>query len=835
MDARCVGSVTALVPLLLLALSSSCDASDVQSFPQLPNSTYLTKTNHLEQGLGYLPSMTNAFLDVIQPKTFPWELLSIMPNDFQDEHTKQILEYEVGFLICAIIGLLFMVIMPLVGFCFCLCRCCNNCGGKMRQKADSNTPYRRCTFLSLLLFFTILVVTGAFFSIVANERLHRSFEESKDFGMNAIKDIKTYMTSIPKELDFIASQFTPVYNRTKESINFVDTKLGVQIQNIYRDQVEKIQSTSLNLSLLMSNSHDKLVKIDTLQQNLQSNLVKLNESLKNETRELNNMFATCPAPKCDVLKNDLDKLVPAADFNKAPNVDGPLNATNDVLKTDLVSLIKKGNDSFNSIPEMVKNQTESVSDASLTLDGIKVQVEGFSAHLNFFNSMNSTLSSYLNVIDDNEGDSWKMYKSYEFYRWIVALVICCIIFFIVLLIILGILFGLCGTSNKATPTSRGCVSHSGGNFLMAAVGFSFLLSWIIMIVVVVLFITGGNIHKLACKPISDRTFYEFIDKLDRPAGNGSIFLRLIQPGVYDVSTNDVFRNCENNQGVFTALDLKSIYGSHIDDLLDISKYTDDFEQKLARVNVNVGDVEILSTSGRNNIEDFYNSGINDLNFTTLSMEMDKGIVKMDLLEFADKINKTNLTDASARASSLRKIHTDQVIPMNESMKQLKTLIQEIETISKRIQPEVNQTLHLLDNLEFFINNGSLPTVKEVVVNYFSNITDDFQQYVKWVRSNLITKLGGCKPLVNVVKSIESILCKLVINCTNVYWFGLGWSLFFLIPTIIFAVKLAKFFRRMDAEETYENVYLEELGKKIRPVKVQAKECNVEENAYSFPL
>ncbi|NWX34278.1 PRM1A protein, partial [Notiomystis cincta] len=35
----------------------------------------------------------------------------------------QLLLYELGFLVCAAIGVLFIILVPLVGFCFCCCRC----------------------------------------------------------------------------------------------------------------------------------------------------------------------------------------------------------------------------------------------------------------------------------------------------------------------------------------------------------------------------------------------------------------------------------------------------------------------------------------------------------------------------------------------------------------------------------------------------------------------------------------------------------------------------------------------------------------------------------------
>lgn len=48
----------------------------------------------------------------------------------------QLAEYFVGFLVCGIIGLLFIIIFPIVGLVFCCCRCCGRCGGK----AGSHDP-----------------------------------------------------------------------------------------------------------------------------------------------------------------------------------------------------------------------------------------------------------------------------------------------------------------------------------------------------------------------------------------------------------------------------------------------------------------------------------------------------------------------------------------------------------------------------------------------------------------------------------------------------------------------------------------------------------------------
>ena len=48
-----------------------------------------------------------------------------------------------------------------------------------------------------------------------------------------------------------------------------------------------------------------------------------------------------------------------------------------------------------------------------------------------------------------------------------------------------------------------------------------------------------------------------------------------------------------------------------------------------------------------------------------------------------------------------------------------------------------------------------------------------------------------------------IVCGYIVDSVNLLWFALGWTTFLLLPSIIFASKLYKWFRRMDQEEYFE--------------------------------
>ncbi|NXN46912.1 PROM1 protein, partial [Rhinoptilus africanus] len=69
-----------------------------------------------------LVGMVHGFLQLVQPNALPIAFgapvlccLSFFLS--------QLLLYELGFLVCMAIGLLFIILLPLVGCCFCCCRC----------------------------------------------------------------------------------------------------------------------------------------------------------------------------------------------------------------------------------------------------------------------------------------------------------------------------------------------------------------------------------------------------------------------------------------------------------------------------------------------------------------------------------------------------------------------------------------------------------------------------------------------------------------------------------------------------------------------------------------
>ncbi|NWI26988.1 PROM1 protein, partial [Sula dactylatra] len=84
-----------------------------------------------------LVGMVHGFLQLVQPNALPIGGCTAMGNGAMGWEgcsepwslccllffLSQLLLYELGFLVCMAIGLLFIILVPLVGCCFCCCRC----------------------------------------------------------------------------------------------------------------------------------------------------------------------------------------------------------------------------------------------------------------------------------------------------------------------------------------------------------------------------------------------------------------------------------------------------------------------------------------------------------------------------------------------------------------------------------------------------------------------------------------------------------------------------------------------------------------------------------------
>uniref|UniRef100_A0A8C5BKA7 Prominin 1 b n=1 Tax=Gadus morhua TaxID=8049 RepID=A0A8C5BKA7_GADMO len=745
-------------------------------FGFVPSAVYATHAYYEPGAMGILFHVVHAFLYVVQPNPFP-------KGETCPENIVLLLQgvyYEAGFLVCGSLGLLFLVLVPIVGTCFCVCRCCDNCGGEMHQRQRKNADCQRGFFTASLIVTSIFIILGVLFAYAANHNISNQIKSTRRLVNTNMRDLKTFANNTPAQIDYLTAQYTTAKNKVLSDLDNIGPVLGGRIHSQLEREVMPSLDTALRMAgakvenaiKAMRETKEALESIGSSLDTLQEGTVRLQLSLSNERASLSNTLSdpACTngavSHTCNTIRSTLGQLGSSADFSTLPDVSRQLMNVDALLKTDLSNIIQKGYSSFNDTPRLVKEQTKNI------VAGVKVMLDRIGGEIVDFAKMFPVEASLANfTIFLNQGQQqiesyYAQIDQLDFYRWIGCVAALCMVVLIVCFNLLGLLCGSCGYDKQATPTNRGCLSNTGGNLLMAGVGFSFLFAWALMAVVSSLFVVGGNVEKLICEPLANRQLFQVI--IDTPY--------IMHPGMKNFLPNMLFQNPNidltlNNAGERSSFFFRPSFPLGCDAMVP-RQYNKDLANVFESIHVQLQDVSLLEQEGRDALISFANSGVGEIDFTAYLTEANKAVTLVDLLSFAtdleaqaDQLPRGALENAlKGHASSIRQINKDQVVPLQQAMVRTHT-------------PETNGYMQML-------------------VGYF-------RQYTKWVKSSLSAEVAQCKPISNIVDSMEIVGCSFIVDSVNTFWFGLGGCLVLLIPSIILSVKLSKYYRRMDTEDVFD--------------------------------
>ncbi|XP_017659994.1 PREDICTED: prominin-1 isoform X2 [Lepidothrix coronata] len=833
---------------LLLLLFCGSTISEVQpiykpppgtlDFGFVPSKTYDTGAYHEPGSIGILFKIVHAFLYLVQPNSFPQDLirkvaqqqLGKTQGDYQKPEnvvlTLQAIYYEIGFIVSAALGLLFILLLPLVGLCFCMCRCCDNCGGEMHQRQKKNADCQRSCFATFLFVASLIISVGVLCAYAANQHLTNQVRGAKKLVNSNFKDLKIFLNDTPAQIDYLVSQYNTAKDKALSDLNNVGPVLGTRVQEQLGKEVRPALDAALTMAGAIRETKEALENVSVSVEVLQEGTERLHANLTDVKTHLSNTLndsacnAAQAASTCNIIRNSLSQLNINANFSGLPGVSSQLAKVNDVLKIDLSSLVQKGYAAFNDTPDLVVNQTRNIlSDIKSVLESIGSNITTFTKALPVQKILDD-LMVYLTQSEAYVQDYFPLVEQYDFYRWLGCLILCCMVVLILVFYYLGLLCGTCGYDKHASPTTRGCISNTGGNFLMAGVGFSFLFSWVLMTVVVLTFVTGGNVEKLVCEPFEDKNLFKVLDTpylLNQQWKNYLAGILFKNPNV-NLTFEKVYSDCKENKGIYTSLHLEYLF--NINEFLNISMYTEDVALKIEHIQINLSKIILLDEIGKENLLNFSSSGIDGIDFSAYLTEINKSVTKVDLLSFAndlearaDQLPKGALENAlKGHANSIRMIHNQQVVPLEQAMKYVKarsTLNQSIRLLKKtssELMVKVKNVISAVNAAQFLINNNASQVIVQETKKYMDTIVGYFEQYTEWVKESIAMEVAACKPIANVIDTaVDIFLCSYITDSVNTFWFGLGGSSMFLIPAIIFAVKLSKYYRRMDTEDVYDDV------------------------------
>uniref|UniRef100_UPI003AAD0B78 prominin-1-A-like n=1 Tax=Centroberyx gerrardi TaxID=166262 RepID=UPI003AAD0B78 len=817
-------------------------------FGFVPSGVYDTHAYYEPGPIGILFHVVHAFLYVIQPNPFPKDLIvkviqqnmgGIKIEEWRKPENVilllQGLYYEAGFIVCATVGIVLLVLMPIVGMCFCVCRCCDNCGGEMHQRQRKNADCQRGFYTASLIAISIFITAGVLFAYAANHNVSAQIKSTRRFINTNMRDLRTFANNTPAQIEYLTAQYTTAKNKVLSDLDNIGPLLGGRIHS----QLEKEVVPSLDAALRMAGAKvenaikamretkEALESVSSSLEVLQDGTRRLQASLAGERASLSNTLSdpACTngavSHTCNTIRATLSQLGVSADFSGLPDVSQPLATVNTVLKTDLSNIVQKGYSSFNDTPRLVKEQTKNIVSAlprvKGMLDKIGGEITGFSKMFPVEASL-VNFTMFLNQGQKNIESYYPQIDQMDFYRWVGCVGVLCMIVLILAFNFLGLLCGTCGHDKQATPTTRGCLSNTGGNLLIAGVGFSFIFAWVLMALVTTLFVVGGNVEKLVCEPLANRQLFKIIDTpyMVHPTKKNFLPGMLFQNPNIDLTLGSMYRECYENNGLYHALQLETLF--NVNSFLNRTVYNKDLAKVFESVQINLQGITLLEQAGRDSLISFANSGVGAIEYEAYLAEVNKGVTLVDLLSFsndleaqADQLPRGALENAlKGHASSIRQIHKEQVVPLEQAMKYVKarsTLSQSIRLLQRTandLPVKVTNVLSAIDAAEYLIIHNASQVVKQETNGYIHSLVGYFRQYTEWVKNSLTAEVAQCKPISNIVDSMEIVACSFIVDSVNTFWFGLGGCCIFLIPSIIISIKLAKYYRRMDTEDVFDD-------------------------------
>ncbi|NXE00680.1 PROM2 protein, partial [Chaetorhynchus papuensis] len=818
---------------LLLAWALLHPAATQQCHPASPGGVLRFTDRHAEirvpalhrvpSSLDPLYGLVRRCLDLIQQNPLPTELLRTALNDPGSVRTSQVVQYELGYVVCAAVALLFTVAVPVAGMCFCYCRSRRRCGGRLRAHRRSLGCRRRC-LLACLSFTSLIILISVTCAFVTSQRVKGQMEPGLGAVPSTLRTLRQHLANVPQGVQMVVDKFE--VPRKQIISDLAGKRRAGQHPELLPGVNEVLTgrrclaglSRSVGLSIhaqLKAMTYAALVDLQDRARDLQTSLHHL-QILDRTARALaaaraelepalrerrHRVVALLDDPRCTSCASVLGRaqsLELGADYGKVPSVEKVLKAVAGLPRSDFAEMIRQGNGTFNSIPELAVERMAQViqdlrDDLARTAEKVQSIADSFPLPDYTWPASEALLKA-----EDRSQPYLREAERFERYRWIAGTVLCSIILLILACNVTGMTLGAYGLSKREDPSDYECRGEAGAKFLLVGVGLAFLFSWLLILLVFATFLVGGNIQTLVCRNWVNQEIYKFIDTPGNlpPSMNLTRQLNLRR----DSNLSSAYRDCKSGAGLWEVLQLDRSYD--LDEHLKTPKYTADFQKRLGDFTANLGDVRLLRSEGRQDLETFARSGVDEVDYGRFQKEMKNPVVQTSLpglarnLEGLQKMqrNSTVAGRLAAEARALWQMQNSTVQSQEALVAKLGESVQFLSHLAPHLKERVKRTLATTASVEARLPVQAQQILRQELGCFTRKELRYFTQYLNWVGQTLREDVASCQPLATALDNGRVILCDRIADPWNAFWFSLGCCTFFLIPNIIFAVRLTKHFR-----------------------------------------
>ncbi|XP_038615496.1 prominin-2 [Tachyglossus aculeatus] len=800
---RCPLLLGPLALLLGLGLgkveAQACDSKEPErlQLSQVGAGRQLVPRSRMPGALDPLYSLVQRFLDIVQLNPFPAGLVRTALNEPSSVRASEVVRYEAGYVMCAVVAGLFLVAVPTAGLCFCCCRRRRRCGGRIKAERKSLACQRGC-LVACVLLTTLVLLAGAVCALVTNQRTHDEMEPGLRAVPATLRALGRLVAQVPQDLEAVARQFRVPQRRVLAELDDFGESLGASLHAQFRASVYRALATVQATGQALQVSLRHLRALNATSGSGRGQQVALESALGQRRAHLLALLREARCSGCHEALPLARGLELGANFSQMPSVEDVLRHLMDVPEANFTSLVLEENSTFNALPLLASVQTATlVHDLKKALDRIPEEVASLSRGF----PGSEAAARWSRALEDAEKGSrpyLREVQTWERHRWILSCILCSVLLLIVLCNLLGLGLGAWGLASREDPGQSEAKGEGGARCLMAGVGLSFLFSGPFILLVFTTFLLGGNVRTLLCRSWESRELYQFVDTPGNlpPSLNLSQLLGLKR----SVNVTSAYRRCKDGAALWEVLRLNGSYD--LEGHLDVNQYTAKLRKDLRELQVDVKDVNLLDAAARRDLDRLQASGLDDVDYPGFLSQIRRPVVKTDAVRLAGELGRLSRTQRDpalaqqleTEGRALLSLHQNQVIPQEATLAELNNSVLILSALAPKLQVAVMDTLANVT----FVKTEVTSRAKEILRNesecFLNRQLDYFSQYLSWVRQTVTQQIATCQPLSRALDNAQVVLCDLIADPWNAFWFCLACCTFLLIPSMIFAIKMTKHFR-----------------------------------------
>ncbi|XP_055688743.1 prominin-like protein isoform X2 [Lutzomyia longipalpis] len=796
------------------------------------NVTYVSSTGYHARGMAPMYDITNRVLDLfIGPDALPEGYIIVSDRSValgpkvQNHEYGDLAKHYWAILVVVSLAALIVVLTPIVGFCFCCCRCAGACGGRS-QPFDKKHDTCRRVFLGL---FLICAGTGIVFGVVVafvtNSYMQHGVENATTSAKEAVDDTRLFLKTTSGEINHLLVRN---YNELSHHLHQMLNETATVTMTRLDEASNAISLTQLNdFVQTLPQVRGNLERLKDLTNDLRTNASQLNDGLRGVKRELLHSLSNCAAAACREVEEQyqigtLDSN--GYDYNQLPDVTNTIENVKTLISGKLMTSLADGQ----QVVEGVKKKINDVIGENIPRVSMAINEAGLAMR-----DVSNEVTKTIDRISDLSGNYTYKYfdmaddyiREYSVYRYYAGLAISSVLLLILLCISMGLLCGICGKR----PDGYGddcCNKGAGGRFLMMAVAVIFLTLSLLTLAALIQFLVGLVAHRAVCvslkNPSNDQIFNHVDHLIDLntvmyPSSSNtrgkSGKVRQYQRETTPFRISQVIEACHGNKAAYEVLQLRNFRDigeiREYPELYNIDGLLDDLIKSI-EIESNL---QILSNDAREEIQRLAVSELNDFPAYKFEQYLTDDITKINLTELALKLEETankipnspNMNEIRVslrnQALHLKTYQTSLVAPMTDGKNEILALAQDLDKTlhfnSDSFEQAINKFLAETDKAQEFINQNGTQFVRQVIGELTTGFRNEITSYLELVITTMENKVGRCGPISNVYNATLVAVCNRVIDPLNGFWAGVGWCVLIFIPTVILCVKLSSLYQKSD--------------------------------------